>query len=305
MINEGTKSTGRSLRATAAGEVYNTAANTVENQVQAQLGRPFPWTTTTGRWDAVRRSISTSQPFPGESLRLWLMNGVTAGMGSKRATPVVFGCRRRRTSWTVGEWMQPSNWLNNNSSVRTWWRHGIPIAFSHIDSQITFNFTAAGGGSADDGGELKICSQDSERLTVKDSIDWRSEFLCSVNFHSTLTKAILQWINCLYHTDCSWKISVSCDCVAFITARSSYASAVLGIVILSVCPSVGPAVTRVLCDKTKEHTDEILTSHERVINLIFWYQKRLVGDVPGLHLKFALKVTHPFWKTLTSTNICL
>jgi len=38
------------------------------------------------------------------------------------------------------------------------------------------------------------------------------------------------------------------------TARSSYASMVLGIVILSVCPSV----TRVLCDETKEHTADIL-----------------------------------------------
>jgi len=31
------------------------------------------------------------------------------------------------------------------------------------------------------------------------------------------------------------------------TARCSYASAVLGIVILCVCPSVRPSVTRVLC----------------------------------------------------------
>ena len=38
----------------------------------------------------------------------------------------------------------------------------------------------------------------------------------------------------------------------------------MGIVILSLCLSV----TRVLCDKTKEHTDEILTLHERVINLV-------------------------------------
>ena len=32
------------------------------------------------------------------------------------------------------------------------------------------------------------------------------------------------------------------------TARRSYASAVLGVVILSVCPSVCLSVTRVLCD---------------------------------------------------------
>jgi len=49
------------------------------------------------------------------------------------------------------------------------------------------------------------------------------------------------------------------------TARSSYTSAVLGIVILSVRR---PSVTRVLCDETKEHTAAILT-HESVINLVF------------------------------------
>jgi len=72
------------------------------------------------------------------------------------------------------------------------------------------------------------------------------------------------------------------------TSRSSYASAVLGIVILFVCPSV----TRVLCDETKEHTADILIPHERLITLVFWYQQRLVDDVPS-HLKFALKVNHP------------
>jgi len=42
------------------------------------------------------------------------------------------------------------------------------------------------------------------------------------------------------------------------TARSSYASAVLGIVILSVRQSVRQSVTHVLCEVTKEHTAEIL-----------------------------------------------
>ena len=45
-----------------------------------------------------------------------------------------------------------------------------------------------------------------------------------------------------------------CDCRFFrffvFTARA-YARAVLGVVILSVCPSVRPSVTRVHCDKTK------------------------------------------------------
>ena len=52
-------------------------------------------------------------------------------------------------------------------------------------------------------------------------------------------------------------------CWPIFTARSSCASEVLGIVILSVRPSV----TRLLCDESKEHTAEILTPHERVINL--------------------------------------
>ena len=55
------------------------------------------------------------------------------------------------------------------------------------------------------------------------------------------------------------------DLFCIFTARSSYASAVLGIVILSVCLSV----TRVLCDETTEHTADILIPHERVITLVF------------------------------------
>ena len=51
---------------------------------------------------------------------------------------------------------------------------------------------------------------------------------------------------------------------AFFTMQS-YASAVLGIVILSVCLSV----TRVLCDEMKEHTADILTPHKRMIILGF------------------------------------
>ena len=84
----------------------------------------------------------------------------------------------------------------------------------------------------------------------------------------------------------------SCLSLAIFTARSSYASAVLGIVILSVCMPVRPSVTRVLCDERKQHTAEIWIPHERVINLVFRCQKRLMGVVP-FHLKFALKLTHP------------
>jgi len=83
-------------------------------------------------------------------------------------------------------------------------------------------------------------------------------------------------------------------CIVF-TARSSYASTVFGMVILSVRLSVRPSITRVLCDETKEHTAKILIPHKMVINLVFRYQNRLVGDVP-FHLKFPLKLTHSLWK---------
>ena len=46
---------------------------------------------------------------------------------------------------------------------------------------------------------------------------------------------------------------------------SSYASAVLGVVIVSVRLSI----TRVLCDKIKQCTADILIPHERAIILLF------------------------------------
>jgi len=61
------------------------------------------------------------------------------------------------------------------------------------------------------------------------------------------------------------------------------------------CLSVHASVTRVLCDKMKEHTANTLIPHERVITLIFWSQQRFIGDVP-FHVKFVLKLTHPFEK---------
>jgi len=60
--------------------------------------------------------------------------------------------------------------------------------------------------------------------------------------------------------------------MARFTVRRSYASAISGIVILSVHLSVCLSVTRVLCDKTKEHTADILISHERVITLVVMAQ---------------------------------
>jgi len=92
------------------------------------------------------------------------------------------------------------------------------------------------------------------------------------------------------------------------TARSSYASAVLGIVILSFCPfvclSIRPSVRHTRALWRSYRTADILIPHERVIIIVFWYQRRFVGDVP-FQLKFALKPTHLLWKAPTSTNICL
>ena len=59
--------------------------------------------------------------------------------------------------------------------------------------------------------------------------------------------------------------------------------------------SVRPSVTCLDCDKTIWCTADILIPHERAITLVFWHEQWLVGDVP-FHLKFALKVTHPFEK---------
>jgi len=70
--------------------------------------------------------------------------------------------------------------------------------------------------------------------------------------------------------------------------RASYASAVLAVVILSVCH------TRALW-QTKQSTVDILIPHERAITVVFWHQQWLAGDGP-FRLKFALKVTHPLQK---------
>ena len=72
----------------------------------------------------------------------------------------------------------------------------------------------------------------------------------------------------------------------------------------SVCLSVYPSVTRVLCDKTKQCTADIWIPHKRAITIVFWHQQWLAGDAP-FHLKFALKLTQPLRKTPTSTDFRL
>ena len=98
---------------------------------------------------------------------------------------------------------------------------------------------------------------------------------------------------CGYVTELQQSLLKS-NCALFTTR--AYASAVLGVVILPVCPSVRLSVclsvTRVHCDKTKWRTAAISIPHERAITLLLWYQEWLVGDAP-FPLKSALKVTHP------------
>ena len=89
--------------------------------------------------------------------------------------------------------------------------------------------------------------------------------------------------------------------ILYLYRASSYASAVLAVVILSVCPSVRHTL---LCDKTKQYTADILIPHDTAITLVCWHQHRLAGDAP-FGLKFALKVTHRLRNTPTSTNFHL
>ena len=127
------------------------------------------------------------------------------------------------------------------------------------------------------------------------------------NFLEETTPIFLWQIVCAIYCSPFGKVWLSSVCWSpsakpsneeFTYRASSYANAVLGVVILS----VRPFVTRVLCDKTKQCTADILIPHERGITLVFW----LVGDAPFC-VKFGLtlKVTHPLWKTPTLTDFRL
>jgi len=93
-----------------------------------------------------------------------------------------------------------------------------------------------------------------------------------------------------------------------VTARRSYASAVLGVVILFVCPSVRPSVRLSVCHTRalwliQRTYRQYFIPHKRAI-LVFYHQQWLVGDVP-FHQKWPMEVTHPLQKSLTSTDFCL
>ena len=78
------------------------------------------------------------------------------------------------------------------------------------------------------------------------------------------------------------------------TARSSYCSAVLGIVILSVRPSIRPSVrhTRALWRKYRTYYWYFDTTSKGHCSFLTLTEVWTVGNVP-FHLKFALKLMHP------------
>jgi len=84
------------------------------------------------------------------------------------------------------------------------------------------------------------------------------------------------------------------------TAQSSNASIVFWIIILSLRLSV----TCVLCDETKKTYWWYFDTTWKSNHSSFLIPTEVGGQYP-LPLKFALKVTHPFWIMPTSTNICL
>jgi len=86
--------------------------------------------------------------------------------------------------------------------------------------------------------------------------------------------------------------------VSVFTVRCSYASAVVGVVILSVCHMralwlIQRTYRRCFLYRMKGQSFKFSAA-----------QQWLVGDVP-FHLKWAIEVTHPLQKSLTSTDFCL
>ena len=85
----------------------------------------------------------------------------------------------------------------------------------------------------------------------------------------------------------------------YFTARRSYASAVLCVVILSVCPPTRSSVCPFVC---LSHAC-ISTKSNNALR-IFWYRTPTVIDKRRpFRLKFTSKVTHPLRKRKTSTDL--
>ena len=112
-----------------------------------------------------------------------------------------------------------------------------------------------------------------------------SEFLMiKVELRVFIAQQVHYYSIILNYTNFDWSIY---------TAWCSCASAVLGVIILSVCLSVRRVRPSHVCFVTKPNgTADILIPHKKAITLVFWHQQQLVGDAP-YRLKFALSVTHP------------
>jgi len=108
---------------------------------------------------------------------------------------------------------------------------------------------------------------------------------CSQKYESVWLLAVVHYCyDNVASFSCSQNGCYFCVFLQFLPHEAAMLVRYWGSVRLSVCPSV----TCMLCNKTKEHTADILIPYERVISLLFWHQ---VSDVP-FHLKFAVKVTH-------------
>ena len=118
--------------------------------------------------------------------------------------------------------------------------------------------------------------------------------------HCVCFFSVLSYAGFLYAREESGRIFEFTVKSMVFTAWRSYASMVLGVVILSIHLSV----TCMLCDKNKQCTAGTLIPHERTIILVFWHQQWLVGDAP-FRLKFVLKLTHPLQKTPILTEFHL
>ena len=75
-------------------------------------------------------------------------------------------------------------------------------------------------------------------------------------------------------------------------------------VIATAIPSVRLSILSSVCHTLVLYPVFIRSSRWGSKNTSFLIPTMVGGDVP-FYLKFALKVTHPLWKTQTSTNICL
>ena len=78
--------------------------------------------------------------------------------------------------------------------------------------------------------------------------------------------------------------------VFFLATHATHASAVLAVVILqSVCLSVHLSDARVLFDKMKQCSADVLIPRGRAVTLVLWHRQWLVGDAPSvwnLHSKW-------------------